>query len=174
MSGKIAIPTDLPENVQDWKGSEVLEFLNNNRIQYDLDNEDIQVIGNNKVAGVALLALTEEKLRSIGLTFGPAAAIALIIEELKRAKGLATAGLLSLEEYLSCAPPHLAYSPHGTTSTSSTNAIGNPPDEVMIWEDFLESVNNYTFDQEQKKYAKPNFIENFITTNEEVVRRAMD
>ncbi|CAG8616249.1 3254_t:CDS:2, partial [Paraglomus occultum] len=66
MSGKITIPTGLPENVQDWKRSEVLEFLNNNRIQYDLDNEDIQVIGNNKVAGVALLALTEEKLRSIG------------------------------------------------------------------------------------------------------------
>ena len=47
---------------------------------------------------------------------------------------------LSLEEYLSCAPPYIAYSP---------------------------------FDQEQKKYEKLNFIEDFKLTNEEVVRQAV-
>ena len=91
MSSKVTIPTSLPENVRDWKRSEVLEFLNDNRIQYDLDDEDIQIIGNNKVVGVALLLLTEEKLLRIGLTYGPAVAIAQLVEELKLAKGLATA-----------------------------------------------------------------------------------
>ncbi|CAG8653427.1 910_t:CDS:2, partial [Paraglomus occultum] len=76
MSSKVTIPTSLPENVRDWKRSEVLEFLNDNRIQYDLDEEDIQIIENNKVAGVALLLLTEEKLLRIGLAYGPAVAIA--------------------------------------------------------------------------------------------------
>ena len=45
---------------------------------------------------------------------------------------------------------------------------------MTIWKDFLESVNNYKFDQEQKKYAKPNFIEDFIPTNEEVVCQAVN
>ena len=44
----------------------------------------------------------------------------------------------------------------------------------MIWEDFLESVNKYTFDQEPKKYKRPNFIADFITTKEEVVRQAVN
>ncbi|CAG8699593.1 4419_t:CDS:2, partial [Funneliformis mosseae] len=79
--------------------------------------------------------------------------------------------LLSLEEYLSCAP---SYSPYGTISTSSTNAVGNPPDKVMIWKDFLASVNNYTFDQDERKFEKPIFIKDFITTNEEIVRQAVN
>ncbi|CAG8517336.1 1924_t:CDS:2, partial [Funneliformis mosseae] len=82
--------------------------------------------------------------------------------------------LLSLEEYLSCALPYIAYSPYGTISTSFINAVGNPPDKVMIWEDFLESVNNYTFDQDERKFEKPIFIEDFITTNEEIVRQAVN
>ncbi|CAG8495198.1 7845_t:CDS:2 [Funneliformis mosseae] len=49
---------------------------------------------------------------------------------------------LSLEEYLSRTPPYFAYSPHSTTSKSSTIAVGIPPDEVKIWKDFFENAMN--------------------------------
>jgi len=84
----IAIPPGLPENVRDWKSSQVLEFLNANSEQYDLVEQDIKMIRENRVGGIALLRLTTEELRGIGLPLGPAAAIAELIYKLKRDKGV--------------------------------------------------------------------------------------
>nr|CAG8653943.1 3671_t:CDS:1 [Entrophospora candida] len=59
------------------------------------------------------------------------------------------------------------------TSKSSTKASGDPPEEVKLWDDFLGSVNNNTFDQE-KKFQRPIFITDFIKTCEEIVREAFN
>jgi len=84
----LAIPPGLPENVRDWKSSQVLEFFNANSEQYDLVEQDIKMIRENRVGGIALLRLTTEELRGIGLALGPAAAIAELIDQLKRDKGV--------------------------------------------------------------------------------------
>jgi hypothetical protein len=74
-------------------------------------------------------------------------------------------GLLNLDEYLSYAISYIVYSPHGTTSKSSTKASGDSPEEVKLWDDFLGGVNNNTFDQE-KKFQRPIFLTDFIKTCE--------
>ncbi|CAG8704155.1 11420_t:CDS:1, partial [Ambispora gerdemannii] len=76
---------------------------------------------------------------------------------------------LSLEEALSCIPPILGYSSRGTSSTSSTNAVGDSPLAALIWEKFFDEVNEYRFDQ-QPKFEKPQFDDRYSLRNEEDVR----
>ncbi|GBB84823.1 hypothetical protein RclHR1_01140012 [Rhizophagus clarus] len=84
--------------------------------------------------------------------------------------------LLSMEEALSYPPPYIKYSPYGTTSKSTTRVGGTPPKKVMLWEDFFESVNKYSFDEldQEQKFKEPIFIDDFIVTEEEVVRQAIN
>ncbi|CAG8435387.1 10749_t:CDS:2 [Funneliformis mosseae] len=122
---------------EDWKCSEVFEFLNNNKIQYDFNNEDIQVVRNNKVIGIILLTLTEKKLHSIRLTFDSTAAIAQLIEELKLMKGLATVEcLLNEEEYLSSIPSIIVYFLDASISTCFTYSKGS----LAIKNNFLKWI----------------------------------
>ena len=53
----------------------------------DLDDEDIDVIRKNKVAGQVFLRLNEEKLMQIGLPLGPVESIAHLIEIPKGGEG---------------------------------------------------------------------------------------
>jgi hypothetical protein len=88
----LIIASDLPADVAHWKRAHVQTFLDANKHAYDLDGEDIEIIKQNKVAGVALLELTVEQLQNIGLALGPATAIAKLVEKLKKAKGLIELG----------------------------------------------------------------------------------
>jgi len=91
-STNVNIPDGLPEEVDRWSPTAVIQFLQANAEQYFLDDEEIDIVKGNKVAGVALLELTVEQLRSIGLGLGPAAAIAKLVEKLKENKGLVERG----------------------------------------------------------------------------------
>ncbi|CAI2191330.1 16447_t:CDS:2, partial [Funneliformis geosporum] len=80
-------------------------------------------------------------------------------------------GLLSLKEYLLYPPSNVLYSSYGISLKSFTNAVNNPSNEVTLWKDFLRNVNEYTFDQE-RKYQKLIFIEDFKATFEKIVHNA--
>ena len=69
-----------------------MQFLQANAEQYFLDDDEIDIVKANKIAGVALLKLTVDQLQSIGLTLGPAATIAELVEKLKENKGLVKRG----------------------------------------------------------------------------------
>ena len=91
-STDLTIPDYLPGAVKRWKQANVRAFLNTNKDEYDLDDEDIEIVKQNKVAGMDFLELTVEQLRSFGLGFGPAARIIKLIEKLKESKGLVEQG----------------------------------------------------------------------------------
>ncbi|CAG8691885.1 11770_t:CDS:2, partial [Funneliformis mosseae] len=134
-----------------------------------LRDDHINALASRELSGSNFLKLITERLINPPYNFldGPAERIVDFVTRLNDQR------LLSLEEYLSYPPPYITYSPHGTSSTSSTNAVGNPPDEVTLWEDFLENVNEYMFDQEQK-FQKPIFNTKFKATFEEIVRNAFN
>lgn len=83
---------------------------------------------------------------------------------------------LRLEEVLSYPPPHIGYSPYGTTSKTTTRAGGKPPRKVMLWENFFDNVNAYSFDEldRERKFKEPMFVNDFIVTEEEMVRQALN
>ena len=76
-----AIPS--AEEVEKWKRNDVTNFLNDMQEVLDLDNEDIQIIAEQKISGTAFLRLTAEKLMQDGLKRGPAETIAELIETIR-------------------------------------------------------------------------------------------
>ncbi|CAB4399643.1 unnamed protein product [Rhizophagus irregularis] len=72
------------EEIKKWKRSDVIKCLQENKEDLDLDDEDIEIIRTNKVAGQAFLLLTEEKLLNnpYNLAGGPASSIAYLVETL--------------------------------------------------------------------------------------------
>ena len=66
----------------------MLTFLDANKEQYFLDDEDIDVIHKNKVAGLVFLQLTKEELlqKPFELTYGAATIIDHLRQELCRIK----------------------------------------------------------------------------------------
>ena len=91
-STNVIIPSELPADVVHWKRADVQAFLDANKDAYDLDDEDLEIVKSNKIAGIALLQLTEEKLQRIKLRLGPAISIVNLVDELKKAKGLVQPG----------------------------------------------------------------------------------
>ena len=79
--------------------------------------------------------------------------------------------LLNTEEYLSYTIPYITHSPHYSDSKSSTKAGGDPPSEVRLWDSFPDKVNSYTFEQ-VRKFKKPNFLDEYVMINVEIVRNA--
>jgi len=81
----IEIPKPSVEEVEKWKRNDVTTFLNTMKESLDLDDEDIQKITDQKVAGLAFLRLTAEKLISppYNLPGGPAETITGLIDTIK-------------------------------------------------------------------------------------------
>lgn len=75
------------EEIKTWNRTDVINFLQKKKEDLDIDNEDIEIIKRNKVAGQAFLRLTEEKLMQDGLLRGPAKSIASLVETLKGGDG---------------------------------------------------------------------------------------
>ncbi|CAG8654767.1 4292_t:CDS:2, partial [Paraglomus occultum] len=71
------------EEVSRWKRAQVLTFLRSKKDELDLDDEDIDIVQKNKVAGRAFLNLTAEELERCGMTMGPAKTIVDLIKEIK-------------------------------------------------------------------------------------------
>ena len=71
------------EEVSKWKRAQVLTYLQSKKDELDLDDEDLDVIRTNKVAGRAFLELTADKLMRVGLTMGPAESIEKLIRDIK-------------------------------------------------------------------------------------------
>ncbi|KAG9284723.1 hypothetical protein G9A89_003026, partial [Geosiphon pyriformis] len=80
---------------------------------------------------------------------------------------------ISLEDALSSIPPPVRYSSTGVTSKTTTKVHGNPPTSVLLWDNFLEEVNQFRFDQ-QPRFERPKFNEDFVVVNEEVLRDALN
>ena len=83
-----SIPGNLKNKVlARWKRPDVLSFLEANKEEYDLDDEDIDAIRRNKVSGLDFLELTREFLRDPSgpykLTDGPAARMEMLISMVK-------------------------------------------------------------------------------------------
>ena len=91
-STNVIIPSELPVDVVHWKRADVQAFLDANKDAYDLDDEDLEIVKSNKLAGKALLQLTKEELLGIKLGLGPAKSIVNLVDELKKAKGLVQPG----------------------------------------------------------------------------------
>ena len=72
------------ENVMKWKRKEVLDFLQENKEVLDIEPSDIKIIEDNRVAGLAFLGLTEQKLVNppYNLLGGPAGAIANLVKRI--------------------------------------------------------------------------------------------
>ena len=81
------VPADLPDDVKSWKQAHVQSYLKANQEEYDLDDEDLQVLFKEKIRGRALIGLTVEELMAVGLTLGSAKCISQLITALKVAKG---------------------------------------------------------------------------------------
>ncbi|GBB83717.1 hypothetical protein RclHR1_01040022 [Rhizophagus clarus] len=72
--------------VKEWSRDNIKEFLQRNKTDLELEENDINVICGQKVTGKAFLRLTEELLtRNSGpfkLLFGPASAIADVVKQI--------------------------------------------------------------------------------------------
>ena len=72
----------MPKVVSDWTIAHVIEWA-----REIVDEEEAQKLVVQKVDGSALLLLTKEELRSIGIPLGPAAKLAAAIEKLRAPTG---------------------------------------------------------------------------------------
>ncbi len=77
--------TPLPsvEEVNKWKRNDVTKFLQDKKEELDLDDEDINIIKNNKVAGRDFLELNVDKLEKWGMKGGPAERITSLVNNIK-------------------------------------------------------------------------------------------
>ncbi|KAF0392168.1 Protein kinase-like domain containing protein [Gigaspora margarita] len=71
------------EDVQEWKKAGVIKFLQENKDKLDLDDDDIDIIKKNKVAGPDLLNYSKEEFRECGLQMGPAKRIFDYVNKIK-------------------------------------------------------------------------------------------
>ena len=62
VAGTFSDSLPLVENVMKWKRKEVLDFLQENKEVLDIEPSDIKIIEDNRVAGLAFLSLTKQKL----------------------------------------------------------------------------------------------------------------
>ena len=74
----------VPKVVSNWMIAHVIEWA---KAQRDVIEEDWKKLQENCVDGSALLLLTKEELRSIGIPLGPAANLAAAIEKLRAPTG---------------------------------------------------------------------------------------
>jgi len=83
--------------IKKYKTEELIDYLQR-REDLDLDNDDLSILRKQKISGFSFLELTEEKFRSIGLTLGPATALAKFIEDLKEQKVRSFSSYKTLDE----------------------------------------------------------------------------
>lgn len=85
----IRIPRDNPLLIRQWTGDHVLQFLHENADMYQFSEEDIFLLEEQNIGGIALLQLTREELQRWDLVFGPACGVMQLIIDLKNHRGSA-------------------------------------------------------------------------------------
>ncbi|CAG8779222.1 17223_t:CDS:2 [Gigaspora margarita] len=73
----------LEEVQEEWKRANIINFLQKNKEELNLDNDDIQTIEKKKISGLIFLDLSQEKLEGYGLQPGPADTIAKLVKKIK-------------------------------------------------------------------------------------------
>jgi hypothetical protein len=86
-----------------------------------LDDEDLEIIRNEKVTGRAFLDMTEQKFRDCGLKIGPAVTLAKFAKDCKNKKLHSFSSYLSLSEVL----VEYGYDSDGIDSTLLPSHIRN-------------------------------------------------
>jgi len=79
---EVTSTTPSVEEIKKWKRADVIKFLQEKKEELDIDDKHIEVIKDQEVAGSDFLLLSEEKLRSIGMSLGPATRIAELAKEI--------------------------------------------------------------------------------------------
>ncbi|CAH1767267.1 7378_t:CDS:2 [Entrophospora sp. SA101] len=82
MFENISFPS-VEEVQKKWKRPNVINFLEENKVELDLDDDDIQIIVKKKISGHNFLDLSQEKLEEYGLQPGPADTIAKLAKKIK-------------------------------------------------------------------------------------------
>jgi hypothetical protein len=88
----IIIPHNLPANVTTWTTEHVKQFIEANKIQYQIDDDEIQIFNRQKYKGRNLLKLETKDLLEDGLPRGPAMTIVELFDALKKDKGFVETG----------------------------------------------------------------------------------
>jgi hypothetical protein len=89
----------LAGEIKKYKSAELIEFLRKEE-DLGLDDDDLEIIRNEKVTGRAFLDMTEQKFRDCGLKIGPAVTLAKFAKDCKDKKLRSFSSYLSLSEVL--------------------------------------------------------------------------
>ncbi|RGB41178.1 hypothetical protein C1646_810842 [Rhizophagus diaphanus] len=123
------------EEVKALSPTELVIYLNLKKDELFLSDDHINAFASQDLSGADFLVMNTQILMDVyKFQQGPALRIDRLVSELN------SQSLLNLEEYLSNTIPFIAYSPHGTTSKSSTKVSGDPPIEVRPWDEFFLMV----------------------------------
>jgi hypothetical protein len=87
------------DEIKKYKSAELIEFLRKEE-DLGLDDDDLEIIRNEKVTGRAFLDMTEQKFRDCGLKIGPAVTLAKFAKDCKDKKLRSFSSYLSLSEVL--------------------------------------------------------------------------
>ncbi|KAG8932642.1 hypothetical protein FRC02_000818 [Tulasnella sp. 418] len=85
-TSSLVIPDGLPQEVAKWSKTHVQNFLEANKAEYYIEDDDIKTLEQKKVTGGILLGLTSKRLENYGLVEGAADLIVMIVEQLKVVK----------------------------------------------------------------------------------------
>ncbi|CAI2194827.1 6885_t:CDS:2, partial [Funneliformis geosporum] len=81
--------------------------------------------------------------------------------------------LVSQEKASTFIPPRIEFSPFASSSKTTTSAVGKASRKVLLWEEFFEEVNRYTFDQ-HPTFKEPTFHYKHLLNKESSVLTATD
>ncbi|PKK69702.1 hypothetical protein RhiirC2_747860 [Rhizophagus irregularis] len=143
------LTTNLPnvEDVEGYDTERLIDFLRS-KIS-NLDEKDFKILRDQDVDGLAFLHMTEDVFTKppFNFVYGKAKKLGVLIDSLNNQR------LLTLEEALLCLPPPAFIK---KLTKSIPNLGDHVPDDVFLWDDFLESVRMYEFTDE-KRYQRPQF-----------------
>jgi hypothetical protein len=74
------------EMVEKYNKNEFLDFLRNEMISLELDEDDLEIIRREKINGRRFLKVTEDKLKYHGMRLGPAMTLIEFANDIKRRK----------------------------------------------------------------------------------------
>ena len=80
---RVKVPSQLPGDVWEWDEDAVKKFLMENKTEYRLKEEDIEIIRMNGIDGVLLFDVTAKELEGFGLNFASAKKIIQLFHFLK-------------------------------------------------------------------------------------------
>ncbi|UZO29417.1 uncharacterized protein OCT59_022894 [Rhizophagus irregularis] len=143
------LTTNFPniEDVERYDTERLINFLRLKILNHDEKN--FKILRDQDVDGLAFLHMTEDVFIKppFNFSYGKAKKLGMLIDSLNNQR------LLTLEEALLCIPPPAFIK---KLTKSIPNLGDHVPDDVFLWDDFLESVRMYEF-TDKKRYQRPQF-----------------